>query len=76
MCKLEFRKDLIRKRFFHVNKYLLTEASKVINQLYGSNVERLDQLKMIEKTELFQKKYPGVIGKDIAEIIRQELITF
>ena len=74
MCKSEFRKDLIRKRFFRNNNPLLREASKVMNQLYGTNEERLGQLEMVVKTEQFQAKYPGLIGKDVASIVRSQLI--
>ena len=74
MCKPEFRKDLIRKRFFRTNNPLLIEASKVMNQLYGSNEEMLGQLEMIVKTEEFRRKYPGLIGKDVATIVRSQLI--
>lgn len=44
-----------------------------MNQLYGSNEERLGQLEMIAKTEQFQAKYPGLIGKDVATIIKLQL---
>jgi len=74
MCKPEFRKDLIRKRFFRTNNPLLIEASKVMNQLYGSNEERLGQLEMVVQTEEFRRKYPGLIGKDVAAIVRSQLV--
>ena len=74
MCKPEFRKDLIRKRFFRANNPLLREATKVMNQLYGSNEERLGQLEMIIQTEEYNRKYPGLIGKDVASIVRSQLI--
>jgi len=74
MCKPEFRKDLIRKRFFRANNPLLIEASKVMNQLYGSNEERLGQLDMVIQTEEFRRKYPGPTGKDVALIVRSQLI--
>jgi len=74
MCKPEFRKDLIRKRFFRANNPLLREASKVMDQLYGTNEERLGQLEMVIQTEEFNRKYPGLIGKDIACIVRYQLI--
>jgi hypothetical protein len=74
MCKPKFRKDLIRKRFFRTNNPLLREASKVMKQLYGSNEERLGQLEMVIQTKEFQKKYPGPIGEDVANIVRSQLI--
>lgn len=74
MRKTKFRKDLTRKRFFRANNPLLVEASKVMNQLYGTNEERLGQLEMVVKTEAFQEKYPGLIGKDVATIVRSQLI--
>jgi hypothetical protein len=74
MCKPEFRKDLIRKRFFRANNPLLREATKVMNQLYGSNEERLGQLEMVIQTEEYNRKYPGLIGKDVASIVRSQLI--
>jgi len=74
MCKPEFRKDLIRKRFFRANNPLLREASKVMDQLYGSNEERLGQLEMVIQTEEYNRKYPGLIGKDVASIVRSQLI--
>jgi hypothetical protein len=73
MCNSKFKKDLLRKRFFRSDNSLLREASKVMNQLYGSNEERLGQLEMIAKTEQFQAKYPGLIGKDVATIIKLQL---
>lgn len=74
MCKPEFRKDLIRKRFFRANNPLLREATKVMNQLYGSNEERLGQLEMVIQTEEYNRKYPGLMGKDVASIVRSQLI--
>ena len=74
MCKPEFRKDLIRKRFFRANNPLLREATKVMNQLYRSNEERLGQLEMVIQTEEYNRKYPGLIGKDVASIVRSQLI--
>ena len=74
MCKPEFRKDLIRKRFFRANNPLLREASKVMNQLYGSNEERLGQLEMVIQTEEFHRKYPGKTGEDVASIVMAQLI--
>ena len=73
MCKPEFRKDLIRKRFFRANNPLLREATKVMNQLYGSNEERLGQLDMVIQTEEYNRKYHGLIGKDVASIVRSQI---
>jgi hypothetical protein len=77
MCnkKIEesFDEDIRRKRFFGQNNRLLRAASSIINQLYGNNEERLAQFEMIAKTEQFQKKYPGLVAKDVATIVRIEL---
>jgi hypothetical protein len=73
MCKPEFQKELSKKKFFRQNNPLLREASRIMNQLYGSNEERLGQLEMVMKSEQFQTRYPGTIGKDIAIIVKLQL---
>ena len=76
MCNPKFRKESYKKRFFRSNNPLLRDASTVINQLYGTNEEKLGQLEMLVKTETFQKRFPGLIGKDVAAIVRLELSKF
>ena len=51
-------------------------ASNIIKSLDGSDEEKLGQFEMIEQTEAFHKKYPGLVGKDVAEIIRLQLSKF
>jgi len=51
-------------------------ASNIIKNLDGSNEEKLGQFEMIEQTEAFHKKYPGLVGKDVAAIVRLELSNF
>ena len=51
-------------------------ASNIIKSLDGTNEEKLGQFEMIEQTEAFHKKYPGFVGKDVAEIIRLQLSKF
>lgn len=64
------------KRFFKKRSPLVRSASRIIKQLYGSNEERLGQFEMIEQSEAFQRKYPGLLGKDVAAIVRLQLSTF
>jgi len=70
--KYKSKKRSVR-RFFGKNNPLLRIANRIMKQLYGSNEEKLGQLGMIEQSEAFQKKYPGLVGKDIAAIIKLQL---
>ena len=76
MCSPKFKKESYRKRFFRKNNPLLVDAKKVMNALYGTNEEMLGQLEMVVQTEQFQRKFPGLLGKDVAFIIRQQLSRF
>ena len=77
MCNpKKFKKESYKKRFFRNNNPLLVAATAVINKLYGTDEEKLGQLEMVIKTKTFQKKYPGLIGKDVAEIVRLRLSNF
>ena len=76
MCNPKFKKDLYKKRFFRPNNPLLQTASNIIKKLEGTNEEKLGQFEMIEQTEAFHKKYPGLMGKDVATIVRLELSKF
>ena len=76
MCSPKFKKESYKKRFFRKNNPLLTNAKSVMKALYGNNEEMLGQLEMIVKTEQFQRKYPGLLGKDVATIIRLRLSQF
>jgi hypothetical protein len=76
MCNPRFKKDLYKKRFFRPNNPLLQIASNIIKSLDGSNEEKLGQFEMVVKTEQFQRKYPGLMGKDVATIVRLELSKF
>jgi hypothetical protein len=76
MCNPKFKKDLYKKRFFRPNNPLLQMASNIIKSLDGSNEEKLGQFEMVVKTEQFQRKYPGLMGKDVATIVRLELSKF
>jgi len=76
MCNQKFKKDLYRKRFFRPSNPLLRTASNIIKNLDGTNEEKLGQFEMVVKTEDFREKYPGLIGKDVAEIIRLQLSNF
>jgi len=76
MCNQKFKKDLCKKRFFRPNNPLLQMASNIIKKLDGTDEEKLGQFEMIQQTEAFHKKYPGVIGKDVAAIVRLELTKF
>ena len=73
MCNPKFRKEAKQKSFFGNDNRLIRAANRIISQLYGNNEERLAQFEMIAKSEQFQKKYPGLLAKDIAAIVRIEL---
>ena len=73
MCNPKFKKEVEQKRFFGKDNRLIRTANKIINQLYGNNEERLAQFEMIAKSEQFQKRYPGLLAKDIATIVKIEL---
>ena len=73
MCTSKFMEEAKQKRFFGEDNRLLRTANRIISQLYGNNEERLAQFEMIAKSEQFQKKYPGLLAKDIAAIVRIEL---
>jgi hypothetical protein len=51
-------------------------ASNIIKSLDGSNEEKLGQFEMVVKTEQFRRKYPGLMGKDVATIVRLQLSKF
>jgi hypothetical protein len=51
-------------------------ASNIIKNLDGSDEEKLGQFEMVVQTEQFQRKYPGLLGKDVATIVRLELTKF
>ena len=76
MCNPKFKKNLYKKRFFRPSNPLLQTASNIIKKLEGTDKEKLEQFEMIEQTEAFHKKYPGLVGKDVAEIIRLQLSKF
>ena len=76
MCSPKFKKESYKKKFFRKNNPLLVNAKKVMNTLYGTNEEKLGQLEMVIQTEQFQRKYPGLLGKDVAFIIRQQLSKY
>ena len=76
MCNPKFKKESCKKRFFRSNNPLLRDATAVMSRLYGTDEEKLGQLEMVVKTEAFQRKYPGLRGKDVAEIVRQQLCMY
>ena len=76
MCKRRFKKESLRKRFFRPNNRLLRMASSVINKLDGTNEEKLGQFEMIVNSEAFKKRFPGLIGEDVATIVRAELFEY
>jgi hypothetical protein len=76
MCNPKFKKDLYKKRFFRPSNPLLQMASNIIKSLDGSNEEKLGQFEMVVKTEQFRRKYPGLMGKDVATIVRLQLSKF
>ena len=73
MCNQKFKKEAKQKSFFGKDNRLIHTANRIISQLYGNNEERLAQFEMIAESEQFQKKYPGLLAKDIASIVRIEL---
>ena len=73
MCNPKFRKEAKQKSFFGKDNRLIHTANRIISQLYGNNEERLAQFEMIAESEQFQKKYPGLLAKDIAAIVKIEL---
>ena len=73
MCNPKFKKETKQKSFFGKDNRLIRTANRIISQLYGNNEERLAQFEMIAESEQFQKKYPGLLAKDIAAIVKIEL---
>ena len=56
-----------------------SELIELMQKLYPSspnetNEERLGQLEMVIQTEEFRRKYPDPMGKDVASIVRSQLI--
>ncbi len=76
MCSQQFKKEAQRKRFFRPNNPLLQMAKSVIKNLDGTDEEMLGQFEMLVKTEQFKKKYPGLVGKDVATIVRLQLSKY
>lgn len=76
MCNPKFKKESSKKRFFRPTNPLLQMASNIIKNLDGSDEEKLGQFEMVVQTEQFQRKYPGLLGKDVATIVRLELTKF
>jgi len=76
MCNPKFKKELYKKRFFRPSNPLIQTASNIIKNLVGTDEEKLGQFEMVIKTKAFQEKYPGLIGKDVAEIVRLRLSNF
>ena len=77
MCNPKFKKESYKKRFFRPNNRLLRMAASVINNLDGAtNEEKLGQFEIIVNSEPFQRKFPGILGKDVATIIRSELMDY
>lgn len=73
MCSPKFKEESYKKKFFRKNNRLLRYATAVITQLYGTDEEKLGQFEMVVKTEAFRRKYPGLIGEDVATIVRMQL---
>ena len=48
-------------------------ASNIIKKLEGSDEEKLGQFEIFIQTEEFRRKYPGLLGKDVATIVRMQL---
>lgn len=76
MCNPKFKKESCKKKFFRPSNPLLQTAFNIIKKLDGSNEEKLGQFEMIERTEAFHEKYPGLMGKDVAAIVKLELSKF
>ena len=73
MCNPKFKKEYYKKRFFRPNNPLLRMASNIIKKLEGSDEEKLGQFEIFIQTEEFRRKYPGLLGKDVATIVRMQL---
>jgi len=46
-------------------------ATRLADQVDGSLEEKAGQLEQIFNTEVFQKKFPGFRGKDIASVAKE-----
>ena len=73
MCNPKFKKEYYKKHFFRPNNPLLRMASNIIKKLEGSDEEKLGQFEILIQTEEFRRKYPGLLGKDVATIVRMQL---
>ena len=51
-------------------------ASNIIKNLEGSDEEKLGQFEIYVQTEEFYRRFPGLIGKDVAFIVRMQLSKF
>lgn len=76
MCNPKFKQESYKKRFFRQSNPLLQQASSIIKQLDGTDEEKLGQFELVVKTEAFQRKYPGLLGKDVATIVRLQLSKY
>ncbi len=77
MCNPKFKKESYKKRFFRPSNRLIRMAASVINNLDGTtNEEKLGQFEIIVNSERFQRRFPGLLGKDVATIIRSELMDY
>lgn len=64
-----------RKRFS--NNRRLRMAASIIKILDGAtNEEKLGQFEMIAHSESFQRRFPGLLGKDVATLIRLQLSKY
>ena len=52
-------------------------AASIIKILDGAtNEEKLGQFEMIAHSESFQRRFPGLLGKDVATLIRLQLSKY
>jgi hypothetical protein len=49
-------------------------ACTLTKDLVGTNEEKLGQFEMVVQTKEFKEKYPGLMGKDVASIVRLQLV--
>jgi hypothetical protein len=74
MCNPKFKKEHYKKRFFRPNSPIIQTASNIIKNLEGSDEEKLGQFEMIVQTEEFHRKFSDLKRKDIAVIVRLQLV--
>ena len=74
MCNPKFKKGSYKKRFFRPSNPLIRMACTLTKDLVGTNEEKLGQFEMVVQTKEFKEKYPGLMGKDVASIVRLQLV--